>query len=178
MSCYTGLMQRYAFLDRDGTLIREFGRDEAGVAFPPKNISEVQFMDGVFDGLHQLLDHNYKLVLATNQAYLGEARNPQPAYDAVMKYFYDQLSKRGIDFEYSMVCPHGLETDCTCRKPNIGGLKDFLAERAGKIDLKHSLMFGDRQSDHEFATNLGVRFVPVVTNGQFIVPKKLYNEEC
>lgn len=166
-------MQRYAFLDRDGTLIREFGRDQADVAFPPKDISEVQFMDGVFDGLHQLLKEGYLLVLVTNQAYLGEARNPQAAYDAVMKYFYDELYQQGITFEYSMVCPHGVKSNCVCRKPNIGGLKDFLEERKSNIDLKNSLMFGDRESDREFADNLGVRYAPIVTNATFSVPDTL-----
>ncbi len=166
-------MQRYAFLDRDGTLIREFGRDEAGVAFPPKDISEVQFMDGAFDGLRQLVNRGYRLVLATNQAYLGEARNPQLTYNKVMTHFYEELSKQGIHFEYTMVCPHGLEINCICRKPNTGGLKDFLTERKGNIDFSNSLMFGDRETDHEFADNLSVHFVSIVTNGRFVVPEEV-----
>ena len=47
-------MQKYAFLDRDGTLIKEWGRDEHNVAYPPKNIDEIVFMDGVVDGLKEL----------------------------------------------------------------------------------------------------------------------------
>ena len=163
-------MQRYAFLDRDGTLIKEWGRDEHNVAYPPKNTNEVVFMDGVIDGLKELVKRGYKFVLATNQSYLGTPRNPQNTYDEVMEYFYTELKKHGITFEYSMVCPHALEDNCNCKKPKIDGLQPFLAKHADNIDLENSIMFGDRDTDKQFADNLGVRFVSIETNGAFVIP--------
>ncbi len=163
-------MQKYAFLDRDGTLIKEWGRDEHNVAYPPKNIDEIVFMDGVVDGLKELSRQGYKFVLATNQSYLGTPRNPQNIYDEVMKYFYTELQKHGIAFEYSMVCPHALEDNCNCKKPKIGGLEPFLTKHRGAIDLENSLMFGDRDTDKQFAENLGVKFVSIETNGEFVIP--------
>lgn len=70
-------MQKYAFIDRDGTLIWEYGRDQHNVAFPPKTVEEVKFMDGAIEGLQQLQKQSYKLVLVTNQSYLGTPRNPE-----------------------------------------------------------------------------------------------------
>lgn len=163
-------MQKYAFLDRDGTLIKEWGRDEYNVAYPPKNTNEVVFMDGVIDGLKELVKQGYKFVLATNQSYLGTPRNPQNIYDEVMKYFYAELQKHDITFEYSMVCPHALEDNCSCKKPKIGGLEPFLAGHKGTIDLENSLMFGDRNTDKQFAENLGIKFVYIETNGAFFIP--------
>jgi imidazoleglycerol-phosphate dehydratase/histidinol-phosphatase len=127
-------------------------------------------MDGAISGLQKLRDEGYGLVLATNQAYLGTPRNPQAMFDEVMKYFYSQLAGAGIEFEYSMICPHGTEDNCECRKPKIGGLTEFLAQHKDQIDLPNSLMFGERENDRQFAENLGVQFVPVVTNQQFVVP--------
>lgn len=163
-------MQKYAFLDRDGTLIKEWGRDEHNVAHPPRNIDEVVFMNGVIEGLQELAKQGYKFVLATDQSYLGTPRNPQDVYDVVMGYFYAALQKHDIIFAYSMVCPHALEDNCACKKPKIGGLQPFLHEHAGDIDFKNSLMFGDRETDRQFAENLGVNFVPIETNGTFILP--------
>ena len=163
-------MQKYAFLDRDGTLIKEWGRDEYNVAYPPKNTNEVVFMDGVVDELKELSRQSYNFVLATNQSYLGTPRNPQNTYDEVMKYFYNELQKHDIIFEYSMVCPHALEDNCDCKKPKIGGLEPFLTEHKGTIDLENSLMFGDRDTDKQFAENLGVKFVSIETNGTFVIP--------
>ena len=73
-------------------------------------------MDGVVDGLKELSRQSYNFVLATNQSYLGTPRNPQNTYDEVMKYFYTELQKHDIIFEYSMVCPHALED---CQPPQI-----------------------------------------------------------
>lgn len=92
-------MQKYAFLDRDGTLIKEWGRDEHNVTCPPKSVDEVVFMDGAIDSLRELSKQGYKLVLATNQSYLGTPRNPQDTYDEVMEYFYSELQKHGITFD-------------------------------------------------------------------------------
>ena len=166
-------MQKYAFTDRDGTIIEELGRDEKEVAFPPKNIEEVRFLEGAIGGMQQLIANNYKLVLATNQAYLDTERNPHDVYDKVMDYFYGELLKAGIKFDYVMVCPHGLEENCNCRKPKVGGLDEFFQKHQDNIDLENSLMFGDRESDRLFADNLKVRFVKVETNGNFIIPKEL-----
>lgn len=87
-----------------------------------------------------------------------------------MNYFYSELQKHGITFDYAMICPHALEDECECKKPKIGGLKDFLHERADIIDLNNSLMFGDRETDRQFAESLGVIFVPIQTNKKFKVP--------
>lgn len=163
-------MQRYAFLDRDGTLIKEWGRDEHNVAYPPKNIDEVVFMDGVIDGLKELAGRGYKFVLVTDQSYLDTPRNPKDIYDTVMEYFYSELASHGISFEFSAVCPHALEDNCNCKKPKTGGLEPFLAKHKGTIDLDNSLMFGDRDTDRRFAENLGVKFVPIETNGKFVIP--------
>lgn len=166
-------MQKYAFIDRDGTIITELGRDEDQVAFPPKSIDEINFMEGSIQGMKSLLDSGYKLVLATNQAYLGTNKNPQDIFESTMSYFYKKLEDEGIKFEYSMVCPHGPRDGCSCRKPQIGGLKEFLEKRQNNIDIFNSVMFGDRETDKIFANNLGVKFVEVGTNGTFIVPSGL-----
>lgn len=163
-------MQKYAFLDRDGTLIKEWGRDKHNVAYPPKSIDEVVFMDGAIEGLRELSRQGYKFVLATNQSYLGTTRNPKDIFDAVMDYFYSELANHGIAFEFSMICPHALEDNCNCKKPMIDGLEPFFAKHKGTIDLENSLMFGDRDTDKQFAENLGVKFVSIETNGAFVIP--------
>lgn len=120
-----------------------------------------------------LLDHGYKLVLATNQSYLGTDRNPESNFDTVMDYFYKKLSEEGIEFDYLMICPHGPEDQCSCRKPQIGGLDSFLNEHQSNIDIANSVMFGDRDTDRMFADNLGVKFVEVKTNEKFVIPAEL-----
>lgn len=167
---YTLCMRKYALIDRDGTLIKEFGRDERDVAYPPKSAQEVIFMDGAIQGLKQLEQMGYELILATNQSYLGAPRNPLTNYEEVMDYFYSELSRHGITFIFSMICPHGLDDGCSCKKPKTSGMDEFLNKEENKTDLSQSVMFGDRDSDREFAENLGTQFARIDTNGRFIVP--------
>lgn len=115
--------------------------------------------------------YHLKLELAYRSDYRElDQVNPQDVFDLVMDYFYSELEMQGITFEYSMVCPHALEDNCGCKKPKIGGLEQFLAEHADGIDLENSIMFGDRDTDRQFAENLGVKFAPIETNGAFVLP--------
>ena len=166
-------MQKFAFVDRDGTIIWEPERPE-GIdpreTFPLSGPDQVSFMDGAIDGLKLLQDNGYKLVLVTNQTFLGTPKHPQEVFDQVMEKMFGELNKHSVHFEFVMVCPHGPDDGCDCRKPKTGGVKEFLARQSDGVDLEHSLMFGDRATDGEFAKNLGVRFVKIETNKRFEVP--------
>ena len=168
-------MQKYAFLDRDGTFLSEpdapAGADHRNT-FPLTSMDQFKFMDGAVEGMKMLLQKGYLLAMATNQAFLGTEKNPKDMFDQVMDRIETELAKEGIHFDFIMVCPHGPDEGCDCRKPKIGGMKKFL-ETHPDIDLPHSLMFGDRDTDEEFAKNLGVRFVRVPRNGTFVLPEDI-----
>ena len=143
-------MQKYAFLDRDGTFLWEPEKPEGAdprEAFPFQTMSEFKFIDGALDGMRALVDRGYKLVMVTNQPFLGTPRHPQEIFDRVNKKIYEELAKYGISFSFVMVCPHGPDENCNCRKPKIGGLEKFLKDNEGKIDFTNSYMFGDRFTD-------------------------------
>ncbi|HLD86888.1 MAG TPA: HAD-IIIA family hydrolase [Candidatus Nanoarchaeia archaeon] len=167
-------MQKYAFVDRDGTFLWEPKRPEdvdPRETFPLKNMDEFHFMDGAIEGLKALTDKGYELVMVTNQTFLGTSKHPQEMFNAVMQRIYDELGAHDISFAFVMVCPHGPDEGCGCRKPKIGGLNGFLEKNKGNIDFAHSLMFGDRDTDGQFARNLGVKFVRIETNRHFSVPE-------
>ena len=107
--------------------------------------------------------------MVTNQTFLGTPKHPREMFDAVMQRIYDELDAVGVHFSFVMVCPHGPDENCDCRKPKIGGVKKFLEENPD-VDLAQSLMFGDRATDGEFAKNLGVRFIKIETNKRFELP--------
>ncbi len=166
-------MQKYAFVDRDGTIVWEPAPDQSDprLTYTLKNPDDLKFMDGAIEGLKTLVENGYKLVLATNQTHLGTPSYPRELFDEAMKLMHHELDKHGIHFEFEMVCPHGPDDGCDCRKPRIGGLKEFLATH--DVDFANSLMFGDRATDGEFAKNLGVRFVHIETNKRFELPKDI-----
>lgn len=152
--------QKYAFLDRDGTLIFE-PQD----TYQIDSLEKLQILDGVIDGLKLLVKQGYKLVMVSNQDGLGTKSFPKKDFDIPQNAMMQIFDKAGIKFSEVFVCPHFSEQNCSCRKPKTGLFTEFL--ETANIDLAGSFVCGDRDSDKELAANLGVCFAPMQTNGNF-----------
>jgi len=152
---------KVAFLDRDGALIFE----------PPdtqqvNGVEQLQILPGVVEGLQGLQGKGFKLVMVTNQDGLGTPSNPANNFETVQEELFDRLYLKEIEFYRVFVCPHLPSDSCQCRKPKLGMVIDFLVAEEG-IDREKSLMIGDRETDRQFAKNLGVKFYRMETNGRF-----------
>ncbi len=144
-------MKKILFVDRDGTLIVE-----PPDTFQIDTIAEISLIPGVISALKRFVQSGYEIVVVTNQDGLGTEANPRENYEAINRFLFDNIfASEGIDIAAVFECPHFPDDDCACRKPNSGILKDFLQRE--KVDLAHSLMVGDRESDREFANNICVQ---------------------
>jgi imidazoleglycerol-phosphate dehydratase/histidinol-phosphatase len=150
--------RRILFVDRDGTLIEEPVDEQVD------SLEKLRFMPGVFAALAQLKLHGFGFVIVTNQDGLGTPGYPQSAYERVQKFMLDAFTSQGVHFDAVFVCPHRLQDGCVCRKPAAAILGAFLVEHA--IDLPASAMVGDRDTDLEFARNIGVRGLTVRRHGE------------
>jgi histidinol-phosphate aminotransferase len=152
--------QKYAFLDRDGTLIHE-PQD----TYQIDSLDKLQLLDGVIEGLKQLQDQGYKLVLVSNQDGLGTSSFPTADFEGPQRAMMQRLRSEGIVFDKILICPHLPVQNCACRKPKTGLFDGWLQDIA--LDTKRSFVCGDRDSDKELARNLGLPFIPMKTNGNF-----------
>lgn len=152
--------QKYAFLDRDGTLIYE-PQD----TYQIDSIKKLQILEGVIEGLQQLQRLGYKLILVSNQDGLGTSSFPKANFDAPQNAMLNTFRKVNIKIDACFICPHFKDDDCDCRKPKTGLLEDFLKKRT--LDTELSFVCGDRVTDKELARNLGLKFIPMPTNGDF-----------
>jgi len=145
------------FVDRDGTLVEE----------PPDNqvdsLEKIRFMPGVFTALAELRRRGFRLAMVTNQDGLGTASFPRSAFEPVQTFILEAFKSQGIEFEAIFVCPHLPGDGCECRKPRIGLVKDYL--RDSDVDLGASAVIGDRETDMQFARNLGIRPLRVTRHG-------------
>lgn len=152
--------QKIAFLDRDGALIYE----------PPDtkqidSLDKLKILPGVISGLKALVGQGYKLVMVSNQDGLGAKSFPKKDFELPQNKFLEILRKEDIVFYKIFICPHFRKDNCACRKPKLGLLKKFLNTES--IDYGKSFMVGDRESDGEFAKNIGVKFYSMATNSSF-----------
>ncbi len=154
------MLKKYAFLDRDGTLIFE-PQD----TFQIDNIKKLKILDGVIAGLQKLIRSGYELIMVTNQNGIGTASFPKTSFQAPQDKMLAIFKQNNIKFTRIYVCPHLPEKNCGCRKPKTGLLKKFLRENL--IDKNNSFMCGDRNTDKLFAENIGIKFIPMQTNGNF-----------
>ncbi len=154
-------IRKYAFLDRDGTLIFE-PQD----TFQIDSIEKLKVLDGVIKGLVQLKKMGYELIMVTNQDGLGTSTFPRANFETPQNKMLSIFEENGIKFKKIFICPHLLSQNCDCRKPKKGLVKKFL--KNNEIDINKSFVCGDRTTDKLFAENIGIKFISVQTNGNFL----------
>lgn len=139
--------RRFAFIDRDGTIVKE----------PPDHqvdrLDKIEWVDDVILSLQKIQAEGYELIMVSNQDGLGTARFPQDEFDLCHDFIIRTLSSQGIHFSEIRICPHLPSEQCSCRKPALGLVKDFLRV----MDREHSFVVGDRTSDQELASNMGIK---------------------
>jgi imidazoleglycerol-phosphate dehydratase / histidinol-phosphatase len=145
------------FIDRDGTLVEEPPDEQVD------SLEKVRFMPGVFAALADLTRHGYRLVMVTNQDGLGTASFPRAAFEKPQQFILETLRSQGVEFDAVFVCPHLKSDGCGCRKPNTALVTDYI--RTSGVDLAASAVIGDRDTDLQFAANLGMRGVRVRRHG-------------
>jgi imidazoleglycerol-phosphate dehydratase/histidinol-phosphatase len=148
---------RVLFVDRDGTLIEEPADEQVD------SLAKIRFMPGVFAALQKICAAGYRLVMVTNQDGLGTDSFPRAHFEAPQRFVIDAFASQGLEFDAICLCPHRPADGCDCRKPKPGIIADYLSTHA--IDLAHSAMVGDRQTDLDFAHNIGVRGLRVLKEG-------------
>jgi imidazoleglycerol-phosphate dehydratase/histidinol-phosphatase len=141
--------KKVLFIDRDGTIIVEPADQQID------SLAKLRLVPGVVPALIKLRDAGYSLVMVSNQDGLGTKSFPEPTFTEPHVFLRELLGSQGITFEREFICPHFAADGCDCRKPKTGLLDSYLRENP--IDLSNSYVIGDRDTDMELATNLGIR---------------------
>jgi imidazoleglycerol-phosphate dehydratase/histidinol-phosphatase len=149
--------ERVLFIDRDGTLIEEPPDEQVD------SLAKLRLLPGVVPGLLELQRAGYRLVMVSNQDGLGTPAFPEASFRGPHDFLRSLLASQGVVFEAEFFCPHFPADGCDCRKPRTGLLAGFFASRA--IDLEHSYVIGDRETDLQLAANLGIEGLRVRADG-------------
>ena len=144
------------FLDRDGTIIAEPSDEQVD------SLEKLELIPGVIQGLRLLQDRRFNLVIVSNQDNLGSQSYPKEKYEIVQNKLMRLLNGEGIRFNAVLICPHGANENCKCRKPKTGLIDEFI--RTNEVDLLHSFVFGDRETDVQLARNIGCKAIRLTSD--------------
>lgn len=137
------------FIDRDGTLIEE------PADFQIDAYEKLRFVDGAIPALLRLRDAGYQFILISNQDGLGTAAFPRAAFDGPHQLMLQVFASAGLSFRDQLIDASLPADNATTRKPGIGLALPYVQDHS--VDWRRSAVIGDRDTDVQFAKNLGVR---------------------
>jgi len=138
-----GKIRKALFLDRDGIINLDHGY--------VSTIDEFEFIEGIFPLLRLFIKHDYILFIVTNQSGIGRGYYSSSDFESLTTWMLAEMEKENIHIEAVHYCHHAPEEKCFCRKPAMGMIDAILFEY--NIDLEHSWLIGDKQSDIDLARN-------------------------
>lgn len=148
------------FLDRDGTISTEVGYID--------NADDFRLYSYSAQVLAVLESMGFKLVVVTNQSGVARGLFPESRVKEINNRMRALLENENIALDGVYYCPHLPEgkiaefsRECSCRKPDIGMIKS--AEEELRLDLKKSIMIGDRMTDIACGRRAGLKTILVRT---------------
>ena len=147
-------MKRLLFIDRDGTIIREPDDEQID------SFEKLSFVPGAIRNLAFLRQHtDYEFVMVSNQDGLGTDSFPEETFWPVHNFILQTLEGEGVRFDDILIDRHFPEDNAPTRKPNTGLVAKYMGNP--DYDIAHSYVIGDRETDRQFAANIGCRFLHI-----------------
>ena len=157
------------FFDRDGVLNEDTGY--------PHQPSQIVWIDGSIEAVKYLNDAGYLVLVITNQAGVAQGYFDEPTVNSLHAWFNQHLANWGAHIDAFYYCPHHPNAAveryrlvCSCRKPAPGLLLQAIAE--WPVDLKRSILIGDKESDLAAAAAVNIKGVHFKSGNLFSFVKQ------
>ena len=106
---YLQKQNKTIFIDRDNTIIKDTGYTY--------KIKDLCFLPNSLNGLRNMRDLGYHLIIITNQSGVGRGLFSKDDYFIINNYLLEKLKDEGIKINDVFQCFHCPEENCQCRKP-------------------------------------------------------------
>ena len=142
------------FLDRDGVVNMKLeGRYV-------RNFEEFEFMPGAIDAISKLTNKFNRIIVITNQQGIGKEIMSKADLNTLHAKMQEKIEQSSGKINKIYYCSHLEESDCSCRKPKPGMIKNALLDFP-EIVLKESYLIGDSDSDIEAGKRMNLSTVKV-----------------
>ena len=142
---------RCVFLDRDGVI-----NERAAPHEHIRSSSEFRLLPNISDWIRLFNALEFVVIVITNQRGVARGLMTEASLASIHSRMLEELAAKGARIDDIFCCPHE-ENSCDCRKPKPGLV--YAARDKWDIDLAHSLIVGDSDSDQQLAAACGVRFL-------------------
>lgn len=140
------------FLDRDGTLVKDYEDDQ----WP--RVKKLDLFPDTIPALQSVPDE-FKLFIVTNQYLIQENFITIEQFTKLHRQFLLELEKNNIHIEQTYFCPHPRSMNCLCRKPGRGLIDQCLTNY--DVDLANSYFIGNSEDDIRLGNDIGCTTIAV-----------------
>jgi len=144
-------MKRAIFLDRDG-VINKKAKEHDYI----KKWGEFEFLPHITDVISQL-NKKFLVVVVSNQGGISRKMMTVNDVNSIHSNMQLELKKNNAIIDKVYFCPHYVQDNCMCRKPQPGLI--LQAAKDLNINLSKSYMIGDSGSDMEAGKKAGCKTV-------------------
>ena len=139
---------KLVILDRDGTINQDSDQYI-------KSPAEWKPIKGSLEAIARLTQNGYRVVVATNQSGIARGLFDMSTLNAIHIEMHRAVGQAGGRIDAIFFCPHAADSNCECRKPKPGLLREISA-RMG-VELAGVPMIGDSLRDVEAAAAVGAK---------------------
>ena len=145
---------KLVILDRDGTINQDSDQYI-------KSPAEWKPIPGSMEAIARLTQGGWRIVVATNQSGIARGLFDMATLNAIHGEMHRAVGQAGGRIDAIFFCPHAADSNCECRKPRPGLLREIGSRY--DIELKGVPMIGDSLRDLEAAAAVGAQPYLVLT---------------
>ena len=145
---------KLVILDRDGTINQDSDQYI-------KSPSEWKPIPGSVEAIARLTQGGWRIVVATNQSGIERGLFDMATLNAIHTEMHRVVNLAGGRIDAIFFCPHAADSNCECRKPKPGLLREIASRM--DVELAGVPMIGDSLRDVEAAAAVGAKPYLVLT---------------
>ena len=145
---------KLVILDRDGTINQDSDQYI-------KSPAEWKPIPGSLEAIARLTQGGWRILVATNQSGIERGLFDMATLNAIHAEMHRAAAQAGGRIDAVFFCPHAAESNCECRKPKPGMMREI----AARLDVKLAgvPVIGDSLRDLEAAAAAGAKPILVLT---------------